>query len=135
MTGRHVVILGGGKPPPAPDPAPAGPAGTAAMHQALQQLDSLGLVPSGADPTLNVQVGAILTALTRAYWQDGWDAAADRLHPAAAYILDTETDAEQFAAFMTAHVDPAYVLRASPPLAELFAAADELRRRDQAGPA
>ena len=65
--------------------------------------------------------------------RDYADLTASRIHPATLFPdLDRhQDDAQRFAEFVTREIDPAYVTAARSPLDELYAAVEELHRRDQ----
>jgi hypothetical protein len=46
-------------------------------------------------------------------------------------VIDDGPEAARFAEFITREVDPAYVLRAASPVAELLAAWEDQRRREE----
>lgn len=61
----------------------------------------------------------------------GWHAAAKEHRVVQVYVIDDGPEAARFAEFITREVDPAYVRRAASPVAELLAAWEDQRRREE----
>jgi hypothetical protein len=104
----HVVILTGGALPGHPDQAPA------------PNEVELALERAGVAQTLPPL--ALARAVISEAYKLGWHQAAQHYRVVAVYVLADEFEANRFAVFMTAEVDPAHVMRASAPLPELLAA-------------
>jgi hypothetical protein len=114
MSGPYVVILTGGALPGQDHGTPEGyQVDLALQHAGCASGDKMGRHVAGKA------------------WRLGYAEAAKLHRVVAVYVLDDADDARRFAEFVTREIDPAYVKTAVSPLGELFAVAEELRRRDQ----
>lgn len=75
----------------------------------------------------------VLAAVTRA-WQAAYRRSAAHHQVRSAWIVEDPYEAARFAAFITATIDPAYVITSRSPLPELLAAWETDSARDPAGP-
>jgi hypothetical protein len=123
----HVVILTGGAVPDAPAPDPASAELNAVRDEMAAAVADLGL--NGLEPAGREHALALLTALAASGWRAGWRKAVILHRPVAVYVIDDDCEAKRFADFMTAEVDPAYVIASSSPMTELLASCEETTGR------
>ena len=118
MSGPYVVILTGGALPGQKMPEPS-------RNDIDVALQRAGLTGTGAGDSLARRIAVAAIKL-------GYEHGARDYRVVAAYVVDGRDDAQRFAEFVTREIDPAYVTAARSPLDELYAAVEELHRRDQA---
>ena len=118
MCGPYVVILSGGALPGQKMPEPS-------RNDIDVALQRAGLTGTGAGDSLARRIAVAAIKL-------GYEHGARDYRVVAAYVVDGRDDAQRFAEFVTREIDPAYVTAARSPLDELYAAVEELHRRDQA---
>ena len=118
MSGQYVVILTGGALPGQKMPEPS-------RNDIDVALQRAGLTGTGAGDSLARRIAVAAIKL-------GYEHGARDYRVVAAYVVDGKDDAQRFAEFVTREIDPAYVTAARSPLDELYAAVEELHRRDQA---
>ena len=118
MSGPYVVILTGGGLPGQKMPEPS-------RNDIDVALQRAGLTGTGAGDSLARRIAVAAIKL-------GYEHGARDYRVVAAYVVDGRDDAQRFAEFVTREIDPAYVTAARSPLDELYAAVEELHRRDQA---
>ena len=117
MSGQYVVILTGGALPGQKMPEPS-------RNDIDVALQRAGLTGTGAGDSLARRIAVAAIKL-------GYEHGARDYRVVAAYVVDGRDDAQRFAEFVTREIDPAYVTAARSPLDELYAAVEELHRRDQ----
>ena len=117
MSGPYVVILTGGGLPGQKMPEPS-------RNDIDVALQRAGLTGTGAGDSLARRIAVAAIKL-------GYEHGARDYRVVAAYVVDGKDDAQRFAEFVTREIDPAYVTAARSPLDELYAAVEELHRRDQ----
>ena len=117
MSGPYVVILTGGALPGQKMPEPS-------RNDIDVALQRAGLTGTGAGDSLARRIAVAAIKL-------GYEHGARDYRVVAAYVVDGKDDAQRFAEFVTREIDPAYVTAARSPLDELYAAVEELHRRDQ----
>ena len=117
MSGPYVVILTGGALPGQKMPEPS-------RNDIDVALQRAGLTGTGAGDSLARRIAVAAIKL-------GYEHGARDYRVVAAYVVDGKDDAQRFAEFVTREIDPAYVTAARSPLDELYAAGEELHRRDQ----
>ena len=117
MSGPYVVILTGGALPGQKMPEPI-------RNDIDVALQRAGLTGTGAGDSLARRIAVAAIKL-------GYEHGARDYRVVAAYVVDGRDDAQRFAEFVTREIDPAYVTAARSPLDELYAAVEELHRRDQ----
>ena len=117
MSGPYVVILTGGGLPGQKMPEPS-------RNDIDVALQRAGLTGTGAGDSLARRIAVAAIKL-------GYEHGAREYRVVAAYVVDGRDDAQRFAEFVTREIDPAYVTAARSPLDELYAAVEELHRRDQ----
>ena len=117
MSGPDVVILTGGALPGQKMPEPS-------RNDIDVALQRAGLTGTGAGDSLARRIAVAAIKL-------GYEHGARDYRVVAAYVVDGRDDAQRFAEFVTREIDPAYVTAARSPLDELYAAVEELHRRDQ----
>lgn len=118
MTGTHVVLLTGGALPGQENPE-------ATRNDIDVTIQRAGLaVRTEAEDALARKVAA-------AAYRLGYDHGSRDHRVVAAWIAGSEDDAAGFAEFVTREIDPAYVIKARSPLAELLAAAEAARAREE----
>ena len=118
MSGQYVVILTGGALPGQKMPEPS-------RNDIDVALGRAGVaVGTPADNAGTRRLAAHAIKL-------GYEHGARDYRVVAAYVVDGKDDAQRFAEFVTREIDPAYVTAARSPLDELYAAVEELHRRDQ----
>lgn len=117
MSGPYVVILTGGGLPGQKMPEPS-------RNDIDVALQRAGLTGTGAGDSLARRIAVAAIKL-------GYEHGARDYRVVAAYVVDGRDDAQRFAEFVTREIDPAYVTAARSPLDELYAAVEELHRRDQ----
>ena len=117
MSGPYVVILTGGALPGQKMPEPS-------RNDIDVALQRAGLTGTGAGDSLARRIAVAAIKL-------GYEHGARDYRVVAAYVVDGRDDAQRFAEFVTREIDPAYVTAARSPLDELYAAVEELHRRDQ----
>ena len=117
MSGQYVVILTGGGLPGQKMPEPS-------RNDIDVALQRAGLTGTGAGDSLARRIAVAAIKL-------GYEHGARDYRVVAAYVVDGRDDAQRFAEFVTREIDPAYVTAARSPLDELYAAVEELHRRDQ----
>jgi hypothetical protein len=117
VSGPYVVILTGGALPGQKMPEPS-------RNDIDVALQRAGLTGTGAGDSLARRIAVAAIKL-------GYEHGARDYRVVAAYVVDGKDDAQRFAEFVTREIDPAYVTAARSPLDELYAAVEELHRRDQ----
>jgi hypothetical protein len=118
MSAQYVVLLTGGYAPP-------GHAGRAG-HEKRQEG---GHVLAMAQDKL--VEGGLDSALAE-MWQAGWNAAAVHYRIVTCWAFEDAAEAERFARFVTAEIDPAYVMAARSPVHELLACLASQQERGKA---
>ena len=117
MNSPHVVILTGGARP-----------GDERANPPVYQLD-LAIEGAGTHP----EPAIMARRIAEEGWQAGYAEAAKLQRVIAVWVVDDEADAKRFAEFVTREVDPAFVIRAQSPLAEVLTGAEVLRGRAAGG--
>lgn len=117
MSGPYVVILTGGLLPDGRPPVNSDPP-RVQLDLAIERGTSKDGTP-------------VLRHVAEEAWRLGYAEAAKMHRTVAVWVLDDKEEAERFAEFVTREIDPAYVTAARSPLDELYAAVEELHRRDQ----
>jgi hypothetical protein len=115
MNGPYVVILTGGALPGQETPEPT----RIDIDVAIQRAGVA--IRTAAEDELVRKVAA-------AAFGHGYHGGARDHRMVTAWVVDSEDDAAGFAAAITRDVDPAYVIKARSPLAELLAAAEAMHR-------